>query len=70
VKAKLLKKYGDDVYMSNIQSKDPVICFRFLGQRILTLHWYESKMENEEQERLRIVRTAAAIVLQYIRSQV
>lgn len=66
---KLLEKYGDGVCITSIQSKSPVICFRRMGDKILTQHWYENRSLSEEDERLRVVRAAAQIVLEDIRSQ-
>jgi len=70
VLSKLREKYGDDVYISRIPSKETVVCFRNSGNRILTQHWYRSRLENTEEERLRIVKTAAEIILEDIRSAV
>ena len=69
VKTKLYEKYGDGVYVSCIQSEDRVICHRRTGDGILNQHWYENRKLDPEQERLRIVQTAAKIVLEDIRSK-
>lgn len=41
-----------------------------MGHKILTDSWYNSKCKNEEDERLRLVRTAAAIIKKDIQSQI
>lgn len=43
-------------------NRQPVICFRNTGYTILSNNWYESKNQNEEEERLRVVKAAADII--------
>ncbi len=46
------------------------MCFKNTGYSILSESWYEQKKSSEKEERLRIVETAAAIIVEDIRSQV
>ena len=67
VKAKLKEKYGHDIYITRSQLKETVVCFQRTGNRILTEEYY--KKENVEEKRLKIVKTAAEIILEDICSQ-
>ena len=44
------------------------MCFRRLGHNILHDRWYADREVDEEMEKLRIVKTAAAIILEDMRS--
>lgn len=70
VKAQLLKKYGDGILIAITANKASVVCFRNTGFKLLTEAWYNQKSDNKTEERLRIVKTAAAIVIEDIRSRV
>lgn len=70
VKDRLLKKYGSDILISTSANKKPVVCFKNTGYQILTDSWYQHKSLSEKEERRRIVETAAAIIVEDIRSQV
>jgi len=70
VKAHLLKKYGSDIIITFSPNKMPVVCFKNTGYKILNDAWYQQALKNEQEERLRIVKTAAAIIVEDIRSQV
>lgn len=70
VKAQLLKKYGDDVLIAVTANKAPVVCFRNTGFKLLTEAWYNQKSKDKTEECRRIVKTAAAIILEDIRSRV
>ena len=65
---RLQEKYGSDVIISS--SAPYVICFKNTGYRILTESWYNQKCALEKEERLRIVKTAAAIIIEDIRSEI
>lgn len=47
-----------------------MICFKNRGYRILTDSWYNQKCALEKEERLRIVKTAAAIIIGDIRYEI
>ena len=70
VKSRLLKEFGDDILIVERANKSTIVCFRNTGYKILTDAWYSEKKINFEEERMRIVRTAATIILEDIRSQV
>ncbi|KYQ51937.1 hypothetical protein ALC60_08955 [Trachymyrmex zeteki] len=70
VKARLLQKYGDDIIIAETANKCPVVCFHNTGYKILTEAWYEQKASDPKEERKRIVKAAATIILEDIRSQV
>lgn len=46
------------------------MCFKNTGYKILSDAWYQQALKNEQEERLRIVKTAAEIIVEDIRSQV
>lgn len=70
VKLHLSQKYGEDILFVDAIGQPTVVCFRNTGYKILTNTWYEEKKANKDEERLRVVRAAAAIILEDIRSQV
>lgn len=70
VKAQLLKKYGNDILIAFTANKSPMVCFRNTGYKLLTDAWYNEKISDEKEERRRIVKTAAAIIVEDIRSTV
>lgn len=70
IKARLLVKYGDDIRIVETVNTSPLVCFRDTGFQLLTEAWYNNKQANIREERLRIVKAAATIVLQDIRLQV
>lgn len=70
VKTKLLQKYGDVIFIAVTANKPPIVCFRNTGYKLLTETWYKDKKLNPKEERLRIIKAAATIVLEDIRSQV
>lgn len=70
VKARLKEKYGDDILLTCFKNRKPVVCFRNIGEKILTNAWYEEKCKSEQDERLRVVLSAAKILCEDIRSKV
>lgn len=69
VKARIIHKYGDDVLISENKKKKTVLCFKNVGHKILTDHWYSNRNLDPQKERLRIVKTACDIIVEDIRSQ-
>lgn len=65
VKTRLLKKY---ILIFDKNNHSAVVCFRDTGYKLLADTWYTAKKSNPE-ERLRVVKEAAAIILADIRSQ-
>lgn len=70
LKKRLIDKYGQEIVIATGINRQPVICFRNTGYTILTDNWYNSKKQNVEEERLRIVKAAADIIREDIRSMV
>lgn len=62
VKTKLIEKYGDSIVIASNSNKKMIICFKGISNEILTNAWYTNKKVNKEEERLRIVKTAATII--------
>lgn len=67
IKAKLREKFAKDIVITSLPGR-LVICFR--NHELLLDSWYEENKTNEEEERLRIVRKAAAIISEDIKSQI
>lgn len=57
IKAELERKYGDRLMITPgvNRFKSPVLCFRDTGYKIINQAWYENKVKNEDEERLRTV---------------
>lgn len=70
VKTRLLKKYDEDVLIVERGAKQTVVCFINTGYKILSDSFYQSRHSDPQEERLRIVRAAADILREDIRSQV
>ena len=70
IKSELIGRYGHNIVVSVNKNRKPVVCFRDTGNKILTDAWYENhRSHDEKEERLRIVKTAAKIIAEAIRSQ-
>lgn len=71
VKEKLQEKYKERLIISQLHSHKTVLCFKEVGNKILNSAWYESSMRGKtaEEERLRVVRAAAAIIKEDIQSR-
>lgn len=72
IKSELERKYGDRILITPGTNRFnvPVVCFRDNGYKIISEAWYENRVKNEEEERLRIVAKAIEILRQDIQSQV
>lgn len=68
MKKRLQLHFDSDILFFSYK-KDIYMCFRDTGAEILTKNWYENKLKNKEEERQRIVKTAASIILEDIRSK-
>ncbi|XP_028418322.1 uncharacterized protein LOC114543611 [Dendronephthya gigantea] len=62
LKKKLEEHFGDDVIIASRRGKTPVVCFKDTGFKILNNSWYEQRSQSQEEERLRVVKAAAAII--------
>lgn len=73
VKSKLIEKYEDRIILKPGCNRFnlPVVCFRDVGYKVLNDAWYEQeRKKNGVDERMRIVKEAAAIIRQDIQSEV
>ena len=68
MRKKLVDHFGDDVIITSLHGRKPVVCFRDTGFKIINSSWYTQKSQDPAEERLRIVKTAAAIIREDIRS--
>lgn len=63
----LLERFEEDVIISKIK-QNTIVCFKHTGHTNLTDAWYVEKRLSEREERLRLVETAADVILEEIRS--
>lgn len=68
-KTKMVEKYGERIIFSKIRTHKTVVCFRDVGEKILNDAWYESRSNNNVDECIRVVQTAAAIIRKDIQSR-
>ena len=68
LKTQLEEKYKSCIFITSQNGKENVVCFRNMASYILTDTWYAARKEVAEEEAERIVRTAAKIILDEIRS--
>lgn len=68
IKSKLKSKYGNRIIITEKLGSSAFICFIDNQHDVLSKAWYEKKKENEMEERLRILKAAAAIVREDIQS--
>lgn len=67
---KLKEKYGNDVIITSLKNRSPIISFRDTGHEILYNTWYEKREKKMENERLRLVKSAGEIIVEDIRSKI
>ena len=70
IKRRLEEKFGENIVVVSMQNREPTVCLRKTGAKILSDHWYTGKLDNNFDERLRIVRTAARIIKEDIHEKV
>lgn len=70
IQRRIVEHYGENIIMTGTKGKQTIFCFVSTGQKILQEKWYSDRQSDEETERLRVVRAAANIVLEDIRSAV
>ncbi|KAG8190191.1 hypothetical protein JTE90_011915 [Oedothorax gibbosus] len=71
IKARLRKQYGDDVLITDSHHQTSVLCFKKTGYKILSdNYWYNERRNDLVEERLRILKYAAGIIVEDIRSHV
>lgn len=61
IKKELIKKYGNDIFITSNKNKTVTVCFKNVGHKILCDNWY-TKSTDEEQEKLKIIVAAAELI--------
>ena len=70
LKRKLIQRYGNSLNFAVLPGKRSVICFSGATTNILSDNWYRNRnSDNEAQEELRVIKTAAAIIRREIKSK-
>ncbi|KAL4103551.1 hypothetical protein QTP88_018913 [Uroleucon formosanum] len=67
VKSRLIEKYGNNVIISENFIKQPILCLRSFGDKLLNENWYINRNANTQEERLRIISAAAEIFREDLR---
>lgn len=62
LKMKLEKHYGDRVVITSVPGGNSILTFLDVNSQILNDHWYKARVANVEDERQRIIETAACII--------
>ncbi|KAL4113075.1 hypothetical protein QTP88_016766 [Uroleucon formosanum] len=62
VKSRLIEKYGNNVIISENSIKQPILCLRSFGDKLLNENWYINRNADAQEERLRIISAAAEII--------
>ena len=63
LKRKLIQRYGNSLKFAVLSGKRNAICFGGATNSILSDNWYRNRnYDNEAQEELRVIKTAAAII--------
>ena len=70
VKSRLQAKYGEDIIIADSPNIGCIVCFRNVGQKILSDQWYQNRSANPREERLRVIKTAGTIILEDIHSTI
>jgi len=68
IKTKLKEKYGKRIFISTKSSSLTIVCFIDTVYDVNLRVWYKNKNCNEQEERLKIIESAAAIIREDIRS--
>lgn len=70
IKRRLLEQYQDNILIASTKKKASVVCFRAHGEKVLNNNWHKQKLENEEDEEIRIMKKAGEIVRKHIENTV
>lgn len=70
VKYKLLQKYGEQISITTLKNRTPVVSFKTVGHKILSDHSYASWNDDAVEEKARIIKAVADIILQDCESRV
>ena len=68
MKVKLVEKYGERIYFSEINGKSDIVCFKNTADILINDAWYNERNENSENEDKKVLDLAAKITLGQIRS--
>ena len=67
IKQKLIEKYEDHIFFSEVCGRKNVVCFRNMASRVITNKWYAEREDSFVDESQRIVTAAAKLVKAQIR---
>ena len=67
LKQKLRDRYGEHIVFAEISGKRNVICFRDMCSFILSEQWYKERKRDIQDEKLRVIQTAAKLIAAEIR---
>ena len=70
LKRKLIAHYKSDIVITELSGKVNVLSRRETSHKLLTDAWYSDRQSDISEERMRVVRTAAAIIREDIRSSI
>ena len=68
MKKRIIERYGEDVVIAEINGRADVVTMRPTAARILQKFYYEPKQQNTEEEETRLVKAAAALIKNDIKS--
>lgn len=68
LRQKLIEEFGDGVVFATMKKKPTIVCFRGPAHNRILNSWYSDRASNDEEERKRIVKIAATIIREDIRS--
>lgn len=70
MKYKLRKKYGERICITALINRTPVVSFKTTGHKILSDSFYSTRCDNAEEEKTRVIKAVADIILQDCESRV
>lgn len=68
LKEKLKEKYGDDLFFAEMSGRSNVIVFTNNVGKILNNKWYEKRNDDLQKESERIIKTAAKLIIDDVKS--
>jgi hypothetical protein len=69
LKEKLKVQYGDNITVTEVRGKKTVVCFKAFSDKILCDKWYKDRKDDPNEEKKRVIRAAASIILEDIRGK-
>ena len=67
LKQKLIERFGNNLTISSVMGKGNIVIFTSQASSIINDKWYQNRHENIEDEALRVVETAANLIIANIR---